>query len=72
MSFSSDSTGGRPSLDSLEGRRRRGLVEVRDLEAVRAQRPLLPYEERSLRRSLSLVREMDDQIRALLPCTIAR
>lgn len=53
-------------LEMLELRRQRALHEVRDLEAMRARRPLLGFEERALRRSLSLVREMDDQIQALL------
>ena len=53
-------------LEILEMRRLRGLSEVRELEALRARRPLLGFEERSLRRSQSLVKEMDDQIRELL------
>lgn len=54
------------ALEVLEARRLRGLREVLELEALQAQRPLLGFEQRSLRRSLSLVREMDDQIRTLL------
>ena len=53
-------------LEMLEMRRLRGVSEVRDLEALRARRPLLGFEQRSLHRSQSLVKEMDDQIRELL------
>lgn len=53
-------------LQSLEQRRQRGLQEVASLEALLAQRPLLGFEARSLQRSSSLVREMDDQIGMLL------
>ncbi len=53
-------------LQVLEERRLRGLLELRDLEAVRLQRPLLGFEERALRRSQSLVQEMDARIRELL------
>jgi len=53
------------TLERLEARRRRGLDEVRDLQGVQSQRPLLGFEERSLHRSRCLVAEMDDAIRAL-------
>jgi hypothetical protein len=53
------------SLERLEERRARGLNEVRELESLTARRPLFGFEERSLQRSRSLVKEMDEAIRAL-------
>ena len=54
------------TLVSLEERRQRGLHEIRELESLKRQRPLLDFEERALRKSLALVIEMDRAIESLL------
>lgn len=60
------------TLYSLEERRQRGLHEIRELEALKRQRPLLHFEERALRKNLELVQAMDDAIESLLAGTLPR
>ena len=50
------------TLEAMQQRRLRGLDEMHELETLRLCRPLHGYEERCLRRSRSLVLEMDAKL----------
>ncbi len=52
------------TIQNMEQRRERGLRDARFLEDIRILRPLHDYEERSLRKCLALVSEMDEKIAA--------
>ncbi len=52
------------TISNMEARRQRGLDEARQFEEVRKQRPLHDYEERSLRKCMDLVHDMEERLQA--------